>query len=331
MCDNTKTSNARMLASIASKRSSISSFIESLRCFAGRHNGRAHPDRGPLTGRSSPTVGDRIRMVSPSAVNIIAMSIEDLGAITSPIHVRKMKTGYRLIDGAHRYAAATKLGLETIPAKVWHCTGDQAELMESDANISTAHMPPLELAVSLAARKKTYQKIHPETRQGYAGAKSRWGHRDQETEMSFASWMADVLGVTARQVTRIIAAGDNLEGIEIQALRGAPKPVKMADLYAISKIGQKYDRVRVCDALGKGKAKNATDALRQIYAKPGDAVRSNADKQLRALDDAFARAGKSARRQFVADHADALRELLDPQANDSPGDIAFISRGRAAS
>jgi len=28
---------------------------ESLRCFAGRHNGRAHPDRGPLTGQSSPT------------------------------------------------------------------------------------------------------------------------------------------------------------------------------------------------------------------------------------------------------------------------------------
>lgn len=99
-------------------------------------------------------IAGRVRQVSLSVVNIIVMSIEDLGCITSPIHVRKMRAGFRLIDGAHRLNAAKQLGLETIPAKIWECTAEQADLMDSDANVSTAQMFPLELAVSLAARKK---------------------------------------------------------------------------------------------------------------------------------------------------------------------------------
>lgn len=55
MCDNSKISTARILPSIISRQTSSSSSIESLRCYAGSYDGRAHPDQGPLTGRSSPT------------------------------------------------------------------------------------------------------------------------------------------------------------------------------------------------------------------------------------------------------------------------------------
>ncbi|MFA8441566.1 ParB/RepB/Spo0J family partition protein [Yoonia sp.] len=259
-------------------------------------------------------VGNRVRMVSPSAVNIIAMSIEDLGAITSAIHVRKTRTGYRLIDGAHRYAAATKLGHTTIPTKVWECTADQAELMESDANISMAHMQPLELAVSLAARKKTYQKIHPETRQGHAGAKSRWGHKVKETEMSFSSWMADLFGVTPRHISRIIAAGDSLDAEEIRLLRDAPNKLAMSDLQTIGKIEDHKRRRRVCELMAEGKVKNAGAALRQI-APPKAKAASKEDpveQSLNSLRDAWKRAPKVARDRFVAlDVADMALELED--------------------
>jgi len=278
-------------------------------------------------------ITDRVRKVSDSAVEIIVMSIQDLGVITSPIHVRKMRSGFRLIDGAHRLAAAKKIGLEVIPAKVWDVTADQADLMESDANIATAHMSPLEFAVSLSARKSTYQKIHPETRQGVAGSASRWGHKMQATEMSFASWMADVLGVSKRQVERIIAAGDALEPDEVEALRAAPKRVVMADLYQIAKIGEPADRWKVCHALREGKAKSVAAALKAAKALPGDAKKSKTDAQLRKLNDTFARASKSARRQFVDTNRDALIALLAELQSDGAGDgdVASFASARAAS
>lgn len=261
-------------------------------------------------------VGDRVRKVDPSAVNIIAMSITDLGLITSPIHLRKVKGSFRLIDGAHRYSAAVQLGMTEIPAKIWECTADQAELMESDANISTAHTSPLDLAVSLAARKRTYQKLHPETRRGTAGSASRWGHKMQETEMSFASWMGDVYGVTARQVNRIIAAGDNLTPEEVAALREAPQPVKMADLYVISKADP-TQRNLVCKALSEGKAKNAASALKSIKSNGVQPpVKDPVEEAFAKLRETWGRAPRAARRRFVETYAEDLAELL-PNGDDA--------------
>lgn len=149
--------------------------------------------------------------------------------------------------------------------------------------------------------------------------------------MSFSTWFADMHGVTKRQVERIIAAGDALEPDEITALRAAPSAVKMADLYAISKIGEPADRWKVCDTLREGKAKSAGAALKQLKAKPSDAARSKKDDTLRKLNDAFARAGKSARRQFAETNRAPLIALLAELQNDGKrdGDVATFSSKRA--
>ncbi|MEO0917401.1 MAG: ParB N-terminal domain-containing protein [Pseudomonadota bacterium] len=254
-------------------------------------------------------VGRRVRAVSVSAVNIIAASIEDLGSVTSPIHVRKTKKGYCLIDDAHRLAAAQQLGMSTIPAKVWQCTADQAALMESDANISTAHMPPLELAVSLAARKRTYQKLHPETRQGHAGAKGRWTDEMQRNSSSFASWMADVFQITPRQVRKIIAAGEGLTSDQIRWLREAPKPVTLADLQALSKVDDE-NRSAVCIKLTNGDAKSVADAVKRLRAPSETPVKDPVETAFKALREAWSRAPKAARKRFLSHEAADIYDFL---------------------
>ncbi len=257
-------------------------------------------------------VGNRIRMVSPSAVNIIAMSIEDLAVLTDPIHVRKIKNGYRLIDGAHRFAAVKQLGWSSVPTKVWQCTADQAELMESDANISTAHMPPLELAISLAARKRSYQKLHPETRQGHAGAKGRWTDDMQANSSSFASWMGSVLGVTTRQVQKIIAAGEGLTADQIRWLRAAPKPVTQADLQTLAKVPDDTQRSKICISLTNGEAKSAADALKRLSDPASKPVKDPVEEAFKDLREAWSRAPKVARDRFlVTDVKDMAFELED--------------------
>ncbi|MDX8354325.1 ParB/RepB/Spo0J family partition protein [Cognatiyoonia sp. IB215182] len=255
-------------------------------------------------------VGNRIRMVSPSAVNVIAMSIEDLAVLTDPIHVRKIKNGYRLIDGAHRVAAVKKLGWSSVPTKVWQCTADQAELMESDANISTTHLPPLELAVSLAARKKTYEKLHPETRRGHAGAAARWSHKVQTTEMSFASWMADLHGVTKRHIERIISAGDQLTSDQIRWLRNAPKQVTMADLQTLAKTGDDSQRSKVCIALNNGEAKSAAAAIKRLRAPSETPDKDPVEQAFTSLRRAWDRAPKAARKRFLSHHASDIYDFL---------------------
>jgi len=276
--------------------------------------------------------GDRLRPIKRSGVESIRASYGEIGILKDEIHVRKKKDGQLwLICGGHRLTFALEEGWDSIVLKAWRCTDDWAKLMEIDDNLAGADLDPLDTAIFLAERKRVYERMHPEAKNGAKGlAAMNNSQMDTMSVWSFASATAEKFGLSDRHVRRMIAAGTALQHDDIALLRSSKKAVTLADLQTIAKLDPVH-RFRVCAAMAGGEAPSAAKALRQINAKPGDAVRSHADKQLRALNDAFARAGKSARRQFVADHADALRELLDPQVNDSPGDIAFISRGRAAS
>ena len=72
---------------------------------------------------------NRLRPVSETAVKSLTHSIETLG-LQSEIQVRKIKkTGkLRLIAGGHRLAAFRAMGRTEIPAKIWDCTDDWADL-----------------------------------------------------------------------------------------------------------------------------------------------------------------------------------------------------------
>lgn len=254
-------------------------------------------------------IGDRIRALDPAAVQVIFQSVLELGHLTTPIHVRKTKGGFELIDGRHRLEVARKLGDVRIAARVWTCTVKEARFMEGDANLANAHLTPLDMAVNLARRKAAFLELHPEKAQGVAGGLAR--HGGTSDIMSFAEFMGAVLGVSKRQIQRIVAAGENLDPRDVAILRQAPKPLVMNDIYELAKIGNTVERYDVVEAIGAGKAKTVAKA-RKLYAAeqgnapgPVDAV----DAEYQALLKAWKRARKSARLQFLEKVSQELREI----------------------
>lgn len=260
----------------------------------------------------------RARALDENAVEAIMASIGEVGQITTPVHLRKTRKGLRLIDGLHRVTAARRLQLEAVPALVWDCKEDEARFIEVDANLSIAHLQPIDVAISLAERKRAYEKLHPETRQHVAGATATNAQRtnlsvaenpaDKRTSLSFAEYAARVLDLSDRQVRRMIAAGSRLTADEQRWLRAAPHRATYSDLEAIAKEGDQQRRTQAIISFSNGTAKNVRAALKSGKAKP---VKTPVEVAHEGLVNAFRRAPMAAKRRFVRDCAEELQELLD--------------------
>ncbi len=263
---------------------------------------------------------DRRRPVSAAGVAAIRASIEELGVMQDPIHVRKVphRGGeYVLMVGAHRLTAAIEMGWETIPVTCWKCNDDFAALMELDDNLAGAELTALDTAVFLAERKRVYEKMHPETRRGVAGALAKHGATDTMSVASFSAATAEKFGLTDRHIRRLIAAGERLDGRDIQLLRKAPKPITLKDLMEVSKIGETGERYHVVEALSKGAVKNAAAARKSWKAERGEAPApvNQTEQAFARLSDAWKRAPKVARARFLEAFAEQiqteLQELVD--------------------
>lgn len=253
---------------------------------------------------------DRLRPVSEAGVESLIASIRETMVMKDAIHVRKKKDSLILIAGGHRLEAARRLGWETIEAKVWtDVTDDWARLMEIDDNLAGAEMNALDTAVFLATRKAVYERLHPETRRGVAGAAARWD-ATEPSSVAFVAVTAEKFGLTDRQVRKIVAAGVKLGPDEIAKLRSAPRQVTLKDLTEIAKISQPTDRYDVVRALAEGSAKSASEALRGLKAPAAAAVKDPVDEAFKGLLAAWHRAPMAARRRLVDELAPVLRELL---------------------
>lgn len=257
-------------------------------------------------------VDRRLRPTSEAGVESLMQGIAEAGRFYTRILVRRKPGGDFLIDGAHRLEAVKRLGWRTIPCVVVTCDDAMADFLETEANLNRADLTPLDLAVFLSSWRRVYQKMHPETKQGHAGAAGRWL---KETNSSLASIIADARGVTPRHVARIMAAGDALGPDEVAKLRSAPKPIKMKDLEQISKIGDAPTRYDVVAALAEGRAKTAAQAIaaRRAPTPQPDPV----DAAYTALCKAWDRAPLAARKRFVVR---LPKDLSKPLPNPKGGD-----------
>ncbi|WP_044008637.1 ParB/RepB/Spo0J family partition protein [Leisingera methylohalidivorans] len=275
-------------------------------------------------------VVERLRTASPTAVASIVSSIHEVGSILQPLLVRRVKDGYRLMDGLHRLTAAKEAGLEEVPVKVSECTNDQAIRIEVDANVAGAPLTPLDMAVFLAEHKRLYELDNPETARGKAGAHGRWNATDIMSVASFSANAAEVFGKGGRHIRRLISVGEKLSKEEIAQLRSAPNRVQFKDLEHIAKCSAEADRSAICIALGQGEAKSAKEALNRMKS-PGDPVQSTPEMQASKLSDAFARASKAARLEFVRRNGEELAALLaEVQKQDATGEVVPFSSQREA-
>lgn len=257
---------------------------------------------------------DRLRAVSEAGVASVIKSIEDIGFIKDPIHVRKVKHRggeYVLMAGAHRLTAAQRLGWETIKVACWTCNDDFAKLMELDDNIAGADLTPLDTAVFLAERKRLYEKLHPEAASG-AFKGNQYSGKVVNEIISFTTSSAEKFGLSVRRVQQIVAAGERLAPDEIRKLRSAPRPVGLNDLQEIGKIGQPSERYHVVETLAAGGAKNVAVARKLWKAEQGLAPEPPrpAEQEYMRLLDSWDRSRKSSRKLFLGERLDEVRALL---------------------
>ncbi|QEW21211.1 ParB/RepB/Spo0J family partition protein [Marinibacterium anthonyi] len=260
-------------------------------------------------------VKDRLRPVSEAGVAAIIASVGELGVMKDSIHIRKVKHRKGelvLMAGAHRLAAAKQIGWETVKVTCWTCNDDFARLMEIDDNLAGAELTALDTAVFLAARKRLYEKMHPEMAVGGFRGNQHTGNLVPDI-MSFTTSTAEKFGLTERHVRRLVSAGDNLGPDEVRRLRAAPKPVALKDIMEIGKVGNPAERYHVVDRLADGTAKNASAARKLWKAEQGlaPAPASPVDTAFSKLKDAWDRAPKEACLRFLEERGDAIDTLLN--------------------
>lgn len=255
---------------------------------------------------------NRLRPVSDAGVQSLIASINELGVIKDAIHVRKKRraTGETLVlmAGGHRLEAAKRLGWETIPARVWaDVTDDFARLMEIDDNLSGADLSNLELSVFLAERKRVYERLHPETKAGVAGARAKHG---TATEIiSFADSVAEKRELSARHIRNFIQIGNALSPREVAELAGAKEPLKLKDLMALAKIGEPIIRSDIVSRLSSGEVKSVAEGLGKLQSSKTAAKDPEAEAYQK-LAVAWDRAPMKVKRRFVADQSADLLGLL---------------------
>lgn len=252
------------------------------------------------------TVGERLS--SLSEVKLLALSdlIEEFG-FTMPITVRAIRGGYKLIDGEHRLEIMLRRGATTIPSMVTDKREDEARAMEAAQNLVAGGASVLKDAVFLAALHAAYEKLHPETARGMAGALAKYGR--QTNYSSFAELTAQSRGVTIRQVQKLIAAGRALSPDEVRTLEAAPNRVGLSDLSAWHKAEPKA-RSEAIRRFAAGEVRKLAQALRPATRAARDPV----EEAFNALRTAWERAPEAARRRFVAEHHAVLSVRVREEA-----------------
>lgn len=266
------------------------------------------------------TVRDRLRPVSDAGVAALIASITETGIMKDAIQVRKLHNGQlRLMAGAHRLAAAKELGWDEIEAKIYpDVTDDWARLIEIDDNLAGAEMNPLDTAVFLATRKAVYERLHPETKQG--GVRGNQHTGGWQTELSsFCQTVAEKMGISERQVRKISITGSRLHADEINQLRLAPRPVTLADLQEISKIGEAPERYEVVRMLATGAAKGAAKARKAFLHRDNPPFQSDPiEAEFLAMRKLWDRSHKAAKIRLVHSlRKDLAAMLADLDGEDS--------------
>ena len=247
---------------------------------------------------------DRLRPVSGSHVEALALSMAEIGLMT-PVEVRLDGKEYFLTSGAHRLAAAASLGWTEIEAVCLSgMTDDDFRLREIDENLMRHDLNPLDRAVSLAERKRIYEAKHPETRNGAQGG--RGGAWNENDTVSFSKDAAEKTGLDERTIQRAVSIAEGIP-TEVRArIAGTPVAEKQSELLALTKRTP-IDQAKIVDAMLRENtpASSVNAAIAEI---DGRATEQPLDeKQLAALRQAWNKAPKKVRERFL----DGLREAGD--------------------
>ncbi|UWQ03309.1 ParB N-terminal domain-containing protein [Aliiroseovarius crassostreae] len=262
---------------------------------------------------------NRLRPFSEAGVESLIASIEEIGVMKDPIHVRRQGRGegvrLTLMAGGHRLEAAKRLGWTEIPARVWaDITDNDAKFIEIDDNLAGKALDPLDQAEFLAERKRVYEKAHPETKRG--GDRKSRAYENQTANLAVSSFVkatAEATGLSERNIYRRVSVGEKLSKADINALRAAETPIKATDLEALAKIEEPIMRADVVGRLAAGKVKSVAEAMDILQPKAAAPVKDPTEEAFKSLSKAWMRAPMAVKRRFVEDLRGDLTAILSDQ------------------
>ncbi|MEO1472782.1 MAG: ParB N-terminal domain-containing protein [Pseudomonadota bacterium] len=259
-------------------------------------------------------VGKRLRPLSEATVATLMASIEEMGTALAPIVVRRSKKGDELIAGGHRLEAYRRMGRTTIRADVYDCSPDWARLAEIDENLAGADLSVLEMATFLAERKRVYEKVHPQSKRGAAGASARW--EDASDIVSFASSIAEKRDLSERHVQRLVKIGTSLTPHTIASLQTSEVSLGFNDLKALSECTEDQQHIAVdlmLDTDAPTKPRAAVDTAVHGRARMDKPV-SSPDRIAADIMERFDRAPKKAKELIVQALLEQHLELFEDDA-----------------
>lgn len=259
----------------------------------------------PRINPDSIIVSDRLRHVDDAWVKAIAASIAMKGQDT-PIKVRRNGGDkLHLVAGAHRLEACRRIGIE-VRAEIIECGELEARLIEIDENLFRRELGALDRAVFLAERKKVYLELYPETKKG---GKNQHTKDNLLTEkISFSKETAKRVGLSDRSIRLAISIAENIPADVRKRLVGTKLAEKQSDLLYLASLEPSVQRKAVT-LLGDGEAGTLKAAVAVVNGDE-EPVASSKDKQFTRLLDAWSRAGRDVKAQFLVH----LRELGELEA-----------------
>jgi len=215
---------------------------------------------------------DRLRQIDAARVEVLMDSIlarRDLNAgatgLDTPITVRPMNQGYKLVAGGHRLEAIRRLGDTEISAFVRSMTDNEARLAEIDENLARVELTMLDRAAFLSERDAIWRELHPERSHGKSGANARWHHATEK--FSFASDVAEKAGLTDRAIRADVKMFRSLAATpEVLAqIRGTWIADHQSQLKSLAKLGPD-ERLKVARVMTRPEkpAVNVAAALGEI-------------------------------------------------------------------
>ncbi|UPK12832.1 ParB N-terminal domain-containing protein [Bradyrhizobium sp. 155] len=155
---------------------------------------------------------ERLRALRQEAVDVLAESMMRNGLI-HPVTLRKRAgRGYWIVAGAHRLAAAEKLGWREIACVILDkCSEDEATLIEIDENLTRSELSPAERALHIDRRKAIYERLYPETKHGG----DRKGSSPQIANLKTDRFTADTARRTGKSETAVQRDATRAKRIEV--------------------------------------------------------------------------------------------------------------------
>lgn len=128
----------------------------------------------------------------------LAASIAEVGLL-HPIRVRLVGNRHRLIAGRKRLEACRLLGWSAIPVTISDAGSDDEERLEEVVeNLASFSLNKLDRCQHLYEFKQVYERLHPETKAGTAGALAKHGSANEI--FAFAADAAEKIGMSRRAI-----------------------------------------------------------------------------------------------------------------------------------